>query len=124
MPACASGQNWGCIGHVAWPSPQGASTDLRYVVHDSTDSITPVPGVQFALCSETTGTCGPVLGQSDEAGTFDVTVPIPAFATVSQGPRGYLLLTTPDDAGASSIAPQLVYWGAPLSQPRLKGTPT
>lgn len=115
---CALGSNWGCLDHVSPPASNGQPTevDVDTVVLGTS---TAVPGVQIAVCNE--GSCGSPFGPTPRDGS-PVAVTVPTTSANHGGfvgPTGYLELSSQPDAGSSMIVLEDLYWGFPLSQPRM-----
>ena len=110
--ACAVGGDWQCLGHVAEPYPSATtSCEMSLQVVDVAGDRSPLSGVEVSLCSE--GVCAP--GTTTGAdGIAKVSVPLVSDVP---GPKGYLSLHSPVDAGEPAIAPTLFFWGFPLTQP-------
>jgi len=117
--ACAINSNWGCLDHfVSAPASNGQPTevDVNTVLLGGN---TAWPGIQVAVCS--TGTCGARSGPTPSDGG-PVTVAVPTTSANHGGyvgPTGYLELSSIPDAGSSAIVLEDLYWGFPLSQPRM-----
>jgi len=116
--ACALGEDWTCIGHVNWPFPRAATSAVHLSLYDAI-SMKPAASVQASVCA-VDGTCDSVVGASDDAGLVTVEVPLPSLMIHdSAGPTGAIFLSAAADAGASGVAPALLYWGMALSEPAL-----
>jgi hypothetical protein len=112
---CAIGENWSCLGRVAWPlgSPFDATT---LVVHeyDYTDAEAPkVIGLRADLCAPI-GCSPPIMTTTtDDVGNATFIVPQTPGA-LELGPTRYARIAPQSDA--SDLTPVLAYWGFPLSQ--------
>jgi hypothetical protein len=118
---CAVGQQWQCLGHVpGTPPPLGPSTAVTLTIRDTSQA--PVPGALVQVCPLFDIACPVALssGTTDDAGTTTVNVPP---GPQGFGVTGYLSITAPP-----TLAPELLFWGFPLSEPTVvfptSGLPT
>jgi hypothetical protein len=112
--ACAAGQNFECLGHIAPPDPQVDRCRVNLHLADAVSSAIPAPAIQVAIC--TPSGCGLPVTQTDANGYAAFDIPLVAFVP---GPPGFLELSSAPDAGSLPIVPTHVYWGSPLAGPTL-----
>ena len=105
--ACATGNDWGCIGHVSWPPPKVSSCTVNYIVRDFSGP--PVNGALLQVCSPSHHECTEplALGTTDANGALSLLVPNP-LVSGSQGLNGFTRISGPN------LLTENVYWGFPL----------
>jgi hypothetical protein len=95
VEACAMGQHWGCVGHVAFPSKLGTVVERLGII--DLVSMTPLSGISAKACSDLDYPCGTALatGTSDDAGLVELAVP--------RDSRGFVWLDDPSGAYLQTI---------------------
>jgi hypothetical protein len=110
--ACGlGGEDWSCVGRVAWPSPNPNEAVLTV---QTLDVITyaPVAGVDVVACYADDPDCGApyAQGKTDIDGSAPLAIPkSPGGHDLGAG--NYLRITSP------GTMPLLYFWGFPVSQP-------
>ncbi len=106
--ACATGNDWSCIGHVEWPPPKAASCTLGYRLNDYVTGA-PISGALLQVCSPSDDNCVEPLahGMTDANGLRSLTV-TNTVPSGSQGLNGFTRIS-----GANIFTTDL-YWGHPL----------
>jgi hypothetical protein len=122
--ACAYGQDWRCVGHVAWPAPVASVTTITdEAVHDGITSIPIAAEVLACSPSAATGVppCDPPLikgGQTSDAGFGEIEVPtVEANSSSLTGWEGWFVVS------AAGYLPSYNYSFFPLSQTQLTYAP-
>ena len=109
--ACATGDDWSCVGHVTWPPPKSPACRIDYRISDYVNPSAPVGDALVQVCSPSDVKCSEplVYGTLGADGTLSLMVPNPAMAGVGfQGLNGFTRISGPN------IRTEDAYWGFPL----------
>jgi hypothetical protein len=118
---CAYGQDWSCVGRVAWPTALVDASTLAVTIRDGP---APAPGMRVSVCSRIDCTDPVAQGETDQAGKVTLRVPLHPGA---QGPglSDFLhVVPPPGETATSPAVPIVAYWGFPLSEAAYAFSPT
>jgi hypothetical protein len=114
---CAYGQDWSCVGHVSWPSPKAATSELRLLIADTADGTKGLPGLIVSYCHGGDDTCtdSPQVTNTDSTGiaTFQISL---APSDAPEPYANYFQIVSNDES-SEMIVPELLFFGFPPSEP-------
>ena len=99
--------DFGCVGHVSWPTAKASASTLHVVFTDILDS-SPTSGADVKLCSKDDTACAQPL--DDQPSDAQGTVTLHYTSPLATGLDGYLQITS------SVTAPTLFFWNFPLTE--------
>ena len=107
--ACASGNDWTCVGHANWPPPKAPTCTIGLRITDYV-ALGPVGGALVQACSPDDVNCRGALahGTTDADGWLHLPVPNAAGSLGTEGLNGFARISGPD------LVTTDWYWGFPL----------
>jgi hypothetical protein len=102
---CDYGNDWSCVGHVAWPLPIGNTFTHTFHIVDATDPTHPIAGVEARICLPSDPACAaPVFTRPTNAnGDLTITFDTRSVVGSRHGFDGFLFMDDPSKRYVRSI---------------------